>query len=316
MKNAGINRQPLVSIFTVMLLVFGISGILLTSLFLVGCGRSEEEDDPAASVSANPLVDNEEKVPPIAVSMVASTTSPLTETALNESVVTLTLSGGTYERWLGKGHANAFKVSGIAGVTLKSTFDSFNPFFDVERVNNAAVTVKLDFAGNIDTDATLTFTVEADAIAGYDGPTLTAQVPVTAVIEVPKPPEPPPLPLNPQPGEQMPQPPAQQQPQPEPPPLPDPPLNDLGVCAAGLTLKQGESCSYVAGEANVVFFVQQDGSACREGGPVIQEVFGAQVRIDNAKFCRNDNIERDDAFKSNFAASKNPDGSWTINSLP
>ena len=310
------NRKITVSVIGMMLLV---PGILLASLFLVGCGGSEEEDDPAASVSANPLVDNEEKVPPIAVSMVASTTSPLTETTLNESVVTLTLSGGTYERWLGKGHANAFKVSGIAGVTLKSTFDSFNPFFDVERVNNAAVTVKLDFAGNIDTDATLTFTVEADAIAGYDGPTLTAQVPVTAVIEVPKPPEPPPSPeppLNPQPGEQTPQPPAQQQPQPEPPPLPEPRLNDLGACAIGMTLKPGDSCSYVAGEANVVFFVQQDGSACREGGPVLQEIFGAQVRVDNAKFCRNDSIERDDAFKSNFAANKNPDGSWTINRLP
>ena len=83
-----------------------------------------------------------------------------------------------------------------------------------------------------------------------------------------------------------------------------------------MTLKPGESCSYVAGKANVVFSVRQDGSACREGGPVIQEVFGAQVQVDKAEFCRNDNIERDDAFKSNFAASKNPDGSWTINSLP
>ena len=200
MKNT---LKIIVSVIGMMSLV----GILSSLLFLVSCGGGEEEDGPAASVSANPLVDNEEKVPPIAVSMVASTASPLTETTLKESVVTLTLSGGTYEQWLRKGHANAFKVSGIAGVTLKSTFDDFNPFFDVKRVNNAAVTVKLDFAGDIDTDATLTFTVEADAIAEYNGPALTAQVPVTAVIEVPKPPEPPPLP----------EPPVQQQPQPEPP---------------------------------------------------------------------------------------------------
>ena len=184
MKNTSMNRHSLVSMFTLMLLVFGISGILLTSLFLVGCGGDEEADNAASPVSAD---DKKELLP-------------------------------------------------VVGV----------------------------------------------------------------------PPEPPPLP----------EPPAQQQPQPEPPPLPEPPLNDLGACAAGMTLKPGESCSYVAGEANVVFFVQQDGSACREGGPVIQEVFGNQVQVDNAKFCRNDNIERDDAFKSNFAASKNPDGSWTVNSLP
>ena len=315
-----------VSVIGMISLSLGILGILSSLLFLVSCGGGEEEDSPAASVSANPLVDNEEKVPPIAVSMVASTASPLIETTLKESVVTLTLSGGTYEQRLRKGHANAFKVSGIAGVTLKSTFDDFNPFFDVKRVNNAAVTVKLDFAGDIDTDATLTFTVEADAIAEYNGPALTAQVPVTAVIEVPKPPEPPPLPeppaqQQPQPEPPpLPEPPAQQQPQPEPPPLPEPPLNDRGACAAGMTLKPGESCSYVAGKANVVFSVLQDGSACREGGPVekVEEIFGVKVNvnIENQNICRNNDIERDDAFKSNFAASKNPDGSWTINSLP
>ena len=184
MKNASINRQSLVSIFTVMLLVFGVLGILFTSLLLAGCGGDEEADNAASPVSAE---DKKEVLP-------------------------------------------------VVGV----------------------------------------------------------------------PPEPPPLP----------EPPAQQQPQPEPLPLPEPPLNDLGACAIGLTLKAGESCSYVAGEANVVFFIQQDGSACREGGPVLQEVLGAQVRVDKAKFCRNDNIERDDAFKSNFAANKNPDGNWTVNSLP
>ena len=166
MKNTSMNQYPLVSMFTLMFLVFGVPGILLTSLFLVGCGGDEEEDTPEASVGANPLVDKEEEVPPI--------------------------------------------------------------------VRERA----------------------------------------------------------------------------------EPPLNDLGVCAIGLTLKAGESCNYVAGEANVVFSVLQDGSACREGGPVIQEVLGAQVQVDNAKFCRNDNIEQDDAFKSNFAADKNPDGSWTINNLP
>ncbi|MDE0503925.1 MAG: hypothetical protein OXI86_07580, partial [Candidatus Poribacteria bacterium] len=136
------------------------------------------------------------------------------------------------------------------------------------RVSEKEISVEHRFKGNIDTDATLIFTVGADAIAEYNGPALPAQVPVTVVIEDPEPPPSKERPLNPQPGEQTLQPPAQQQPQPEPPPLPEPPLNDLGACRAGMTLKPGESCSHVAGEANVVFSVRQDGTACREGGPI------------------------------------------------
>ena len=64
MKNTSMNRQSLVSIFRLMLLVYGVLGILLTSLLLVGCGGDEEEDTPEASVGANPLVDKEEEVPP------------------------------------------------------------------------------------------------------------------------------------------------------------------------------------------------------------------------------------------------------------
>ena len=54
MKTTRMNRHPFVSIFTLMLLAVGVPGILLTSLFLVGCG---DEDVPEA------LVDNEEEVP-------------------------------------------------------------------------------------------------------------------------------------------------------------------------------------------------------------------------------------------------------------
>ena len=140
MRNVVMNWKHIVSILSVVLLVFGMQSI--------GYGQT----------------------------LRASSEQPLTETTLDGSVVTLTLSGSTYERWLDEEHANAFKVSGIAGITLKSTFDSFNPFFDVKRVNNTVVTVKLDFAGNMDTDITLTFTVGADAIANYNGPALTAEI--------------------------------------------------------------------------------------------------------------------------------------------
>ena len=105
----------------------------------------------------------------------ASTPTSLTEATVDESVVTLTLTGGTYEQSIGTIRNNV-TVSGIAGVTAKSS--------DVLRVSDTVVTVELTFDGtDFDTDATLTFTVGADAIANYNGPALTAIRPVTAVLE-------------------------------------------------------------------------------------------------------------------------------------
>ena len=102
----------------------------------------------------------------------ASTPQPLTEITLHGSVVTLTLSGGTYGQWIRRGTVT---VSGIDGVTGGS--------FGVDRVSDTEVTVELTFSGDFDTDATLTLTVGAGAIAGYNGSALTATVPVTAVEE-------------------------------------------------------------------------------------------------------------------------------------
>ena len=65
----------------------------------------------------------------------------------------------------------AITVSGIDGVTFNT--------WDVDRVSDTEVTVELSFDGNITTNATLTFTVGADAIAGYGGSAFTAQIPVT-----------------------------------------------------------------------------------------------------------------------------------------
>ena len=107
--------------------------------------------------------------------MAASTDSPLTEATLHESVVTLTLSGGTYERFVFD-IRDALAVSGIAGVTVGT--------FGIKRVSDTEITVELEFEGNMDTDSTLTFTVGADAIVGYNGPPLTTQIPVTANTEV------------------------------------------------------------------------------------------------------------------------------------
>ena len=104
-------------------------------------------------------------------SLVVSTEFPLTEANLHESVVTLTLSGRNYEQWIS---SEAVTVSGIDGVT----FDSW----DVDRVSDTEVTVELAFDGDFDTDATLTFTVGADAIAGYSQG-FTPQITVTALEE-------------------------------------------------------------------------------------------------------------------------------------
>ena len=105
-------------------------------------------------------------------SLAASTEFPLTEANLHESIVTLTLTGRNYEssRFSIQG---AIKISGIDGVTVSS-------FFGVERVSDTEVTVELTFDGNFDTDATLTFTVGADAVAGYSED-FTAQISVTAI---------------------------------------------------------------------------------------------------------------------------------------
>ena len=110
----------------------------------------------------------------LAESVVASTSTPLTERTLNGGVVTLTLNGGTFE--LQTAIRNNVAVSGIAGVTVDS--------FDVERISDTIATVELTFDGtDFDTNSTLTFTVGADAIAGYDGAALTAGIPVTALAE-------------------------------------------------------------------------------------------------------------------------------------
>ncbi len=101
----------------------------------------------------------------------ASTPPRLTEAVLDSSEVTLTMTDATYDQSLST-ISNAITVSGIVGVTVGT----------VRRVNDTEVTVTLAFDGtDFDTDATLTFSVGADAIANYDGSALTAQVPVTAI---------------------------------------------------------------------------------------------------------------------------------------
>ena len=133
-----------------------------TLIFTVGADAIVEYDGPA--LIAQIIVNGGQE------SVVASTETPLTETTLNGSVVTLTLNGAIYERSTFD-LRDAVEVSGIDGATFH--------WFDLDRVSDTELTVELTFRGNIDTDAILTFTVEADAIAEYDGAPLIAQITVT-----------------------------------------------------------------------------------------------------------------------------------------
>ena len=101
--------------------------------------------------------------------LIASTEFPLTEATLDGSIVTLTLSGRGYSFYA----EDDLTVSGIDGVTVEE-------YIGVERVSDTEVRVKLAFDGDFDTDATLTFTVGADAIADSNQG-FTAEIPVTAI---------------------------------------------------------------------------------------------------------------------------------------
>ena len=111
--------------------------------------------------------------PPAALT--ASTAFPLTEATLHGNVVTLTLTSGTYKQEIGFWNVT-MTVSGIDGVTVEE-------YIGVERVSDTEVAVPLEFEGtDFDTDATLTFTVDADAIVDpKHGVTVQLRVPATQV---------------------------------------------------------------------------------------------------------------------------------------
>ena len=127
----------------------------------------------------------------------ASSTQPLTQANLDGSVVTLTLSGGTFSRlsggmWGGEIWASTLSgltVSGIPGLTISFKRAPAKVFFndveqwgrhdEIERISDTELEVKLAFNGTLSNDAIITFTVEAEAISGYEGPAFTAEIPVT-----------------------------------------------------------------------------------------------------------------------------------------
>ena len=109
------------------------------------------------------------------VEVVASTAYPLTAVTLNGAIVTLTLSSGAF-RYLHEVR-NALTISDIPGIGIAR-------WSEMVPVSNTEIKIKLTFNGdNITTDSILTLTVGSDAIALYNGPAYTLQIPVTAVSE-------------------------------------------------------------------------------------------------------------------------------------
>ncbi|MDE0685117.1 MAG: T9SS type A sorting domain-containing protein, partial [Candidatus Poribacteria bacterium] len=131
--------------------------------FTIAAGAIAEYNGPTLTAQL-PVTGGQE-------SIAASTKAPLTEATLDESVVTLTLTGRKYAR-SNFDIRQAVSVSGIDGVII--------PWHEPDKKSDTQITVKLEFDGNINADSTLTFTIGAGAIANYNGPALTAQITVTA----------------------------------------------------------------------------------------------------------------------------------------
>ena len=133
---------------------------------------AEGVDAPLDATTEDPL--------PVEMTLTATTTVPLTEATLHGSTITLVLTGGIYEERL-FAIEHAVNVSGVPGVTIGNWQGVKR--WGMERVSDTELKVQLQFSGNIDTDATLTFTVESGAIAGYNGNVPIATLPVTAMQE-------------------------------------------------------------------------------------------------------------------------------------
>ena len=123
--------------------------------------------------------------------LVASTAFPLTKATLDDSMVVLTLQNRSYaykadeyDDILGYDDFRYIGISGIQDVQTADSYDSRYDNGDVIRLSSSEILVRIDFQGDFDTDVTLTFTVPSSIIGNYDGPPLTAKLPVTVETEL------------------------------------------------------------------------------------------------------------------------------------
>ena len=156
----------------------------------VGPGATVNYNGPSLTVQIPVKGVTEAELAELSRAMVASTSYPLTEAALNGSVVTLRLTSESHS-FQSSNYAigQRVKVSGIKGVTIARGWvirfgdgsrDSSNL---VRKFSDTEIAVELRFSGRIDKDAILIFTVDPDAIVPYNGPPLTTEIPVSATTE-------------------------------------------------------------------------------------------------------------------------------------
>ena len=121
-----------------------------------------------ASIFANSYSGHAREIPLIQV----SAAQPLVEATLNGSSVTITLlpSGTSFDASTDI-IRNALTVSGVEGVTVS----------EVIRVSDTKVNVTFAFAGSFQDDAVMSFSLDEDAVSGYEGRALTGKhIPVYA----------------------------------------------------------------------------------------------------------------------------------------
>ena len=126
------------------------------------------------SITVTINVTDVDETPAATPTITVSSNTSLTEATLHDGKIFINLSNGTFERafW----DFQKVSVSGITGVT-------FDDFFDVDRESATQLSIELTYNGNMTSDGTLTFTVDAQAIQDYGGLALTAQIAVSAVSE-------------------------------------------------------------------------------------------------------------------------------------
>ncbi len=107
--------------------------------------------------------------------LTVSSSEPLLEATLNGSPVTLTLlpSGAAYDTSI-ENIRNALTLTGIEGMTVS----------DVIRVSDTELKVSFEFTGNLENTTLLTISLGAEAVTGYEGRTLTGEIPVYPDIEL------------------------------------------------------------------------------------------------------------------------------------
>ncbi|MXV78183.1 T9SS type A sorting domain-containing protein [Candidatus Poribacteria bacterium] len=128
--------------------------------------------EAGAIAGYNEAITVEFSVPAVEESLDISSKFDLTEATLSVTNVTLTLNGRQFVGWESD-IFDVLTVSGIDGVSLER--------YEIDRVSDTEIVVDLNYDGtDFDTDGTLTFTVGADAIAGYEE-SLTATINVTAI---------------------------------------------------------------------------------------------------------------------------------------